>query len=131
PDFGKTITIRHVLHHTSGLLDQPHLLWLGGWRFEDAVTQQDVLHLVSQQRELNFPPGQEELYSNTGYTLLAFVVKRVSGKSLNEFTRERIFKPLGMDHTFFQEDYSLLIKNRAYSYQPGEGGSYRYLAFSD
>jgi CubicO group peptidase (beta-lactamase class C family) len=131
PDFGKTITVRHLVYHTSGLRDQPHLMWLGGWRFEDAVTEQDVLYLVSQQRELNFPPGQEDLYSNTGYTLLAILVQRVSGKSLSEFAQERIFKPLGMKHTLFPTDYSVVVKNRAFSYQPGPGDAYRALSLAD
>lgn len=131
PNFGTPITINHLIYHTSGLRDQPHLMWLAGWRFEDAVTEQDVLHLVSQQKELNFTPGQEDLYCNTSYTLLATIVKRVSGKSLSEFTQERIFKPLGMTHTLFPKDYSDVVKNRAYSYQPGLQGGYKDFTFAD
>lgn len=129
-DFGKTITIRHLIHHTSGLRDQWSLLMLGGWRIEDVITEQDILRLVWRQKELNFPPGEEELYSNTGYTLLALIVKRVSGKSFPEFTQERIFKPLGMQHTHFHDKYGFLVKNRAYSYSPLEGGKYEYVALS-
>lgn len=131
PDFGTPITINHLIYHTSGLRDQPHLMWLAGWRFEDAVTEQDVLHLVSQQKELNFTPGQEDLYCNTSYTLLAVIVKRVSGKSLSEFAQERIFKPLGMTHTLFPRDYSDVVKNRAFSYQPGLQGGYQDFSFAD
>lgn len=131
PNFGKPITIRHLLYHTSGLRDQSHLFFLAGWRFEDAMTEQDFLHLVSQQRELNFPTGQEELYTNTGYTLLAIIVKRISGKSLGEFAQERIFKPLGMTHTLFPKDYSFILKNKASSYQPSAGGGYQDLALTD
>ncbi|MGC4046560.1 MAG: serine hydrolase domain-containing protein [Armatimonas sp.] len=131
PDFGKTITINHLIYHTSGLRDQPHLMWLGGWRFEDAVTEQDVLHLISQQKELNFTPGQEDLYCNTSYTLLGVIVKRVSGKSFSEFAQERIFKPLGMNHTLLPKDYSDVIRNRAYSYQPGSQGGYQDFTFAD
>src|SRR5262249_27395023 len=95
-DFGKTITIRHLLHHTSGLRDQWNLLWLAGWRNQDVITEQDVLNLVWRQGELNFEPGAEHLYSNTGYTLLGLIVKRISGRSLDAFCQERMFKPLGM-----------------------------------
>jgi CubicO group peptidase (beta-lactamase class C family) len=130
-NFGKTITIRHLLHHTSGLRDTSLLLWLGGWRFEDVVTEEDVLHVISQQRELNFPPGEEEFYSNAGYVLLAAIVKRVSGKSLSEFSRERIFMPLGMKHTIFQDDYRLVVKHRAYPYQPKAGGGYEGVSLTD
>lgn len=132
-DFGKTITIRHLLHHTSGLRDQWELLALAGWRLSDVITEQDILDLVWRQQELNFAPGAEHLYSNTGYTLLAVIVHRVSGKTLREFTDERMFKPLGMTHTHFHEEYSSLVKNRAFSYiplpGPGESG-YRSIALS-
>lgn len=132
-DFGKTITIRHLLHHTSGLRDQWDLLLLAGWRLDDVITERDILDLVWRQTELNFEPGEEHLYSNTGYTLLAVIVKRVSGKTLREFTDERMFKPLGMAHTHFHEEYGSLVKGRAFSYiaLPGPGqGSYRSIALS-
>jgi CubicO group peptidase (beta-lactamase class C family) len=93
-DFGKTITIRNLLQHTSGLRDQWDLLMLGGWRIDDVITEQDILGLVWRQKELNFDPGSEFLYCNTGYTLAAKNVERVSGKPLPEFTRERLFSPL-------------------------------------
>jgi CubicO group peptidase (beta-lactamase class C family) len=129
-DFGKTITIRHLLFHTSGLRDQWNLLALAGWRLTDEITEQDVLKLIWRQRELNFPPGEEQLYSNTGYTLLALIVQRVSGKSLREFTRDRVFMPLGMQHTQFQNQYGDLVQNRAYSYQRQPDGRYQYVAQS-
>jgi CubicO group peptidase (beta-lactamase class C family) len=132
-DFGKTITIRHLLHHTSGLRDQWDLLLLAGWRMGDVITEQDILDLVWRQQELNFAPGEEHLYSNTGYTLLGVIVKRVSGKSLREFTDERMFKPLGMAHTHFHEQYGSLVKGRAYSYIPLPGAgqdAYRSVALS-
>jgi CubicO group peptidase (beta-lactamase class C family) len=92
-EFGKTITIRDLLHHTSGLRDQWNLLWLAGWRNQDVITEQDVLNLVWRQEELNFEPGAEHLYSNTGYTLLGLIVKRISGRSLDAFCQERMFNP--------------------------------------
>lgn len=130
PDFGKTITIRHLLQHTSGLRDQWNLLNMSGWRFDDVITQDDVLGVITRQRELNFAPGQEHLYSNTGYTLLATIVQRVSGKPLPVFATERIFEPLGMQHTFFHEAYGTLVPGRALSYTPARGGGYQYMALS-
>jgi CubicO group peptidase (beta-lactamase class C family) len=130
-DFGKTITIRHLIHHTSGIRDQWDMLFMAGWRPDDVITEQDILDMVWRQKELNFAPGEEHLYSNSGYTLLGVIVKRVSGKSLREFADERMFKPLGMQHTHFHDDYSFLVKNRANSYGPQpSGGRYRYVALS-
>jgi len=125
-DFGKPLTIRHLLHHTSGLRDQWNLLIMSGWRLsEDVVRDEDVLDLVSRMKALNFNPGAEHLYSNTGYTLLAQIVKRVSGQSLREFTEANIFKPLGMTHTFFRDDHAVIVKNQAYAYNPGPGGAFK------
>ena len=132
-DFGKTIKIRHLLYHTSGLRDQWDLLILAGWRMGDVITEQDILDLVWRQQELNFAPGEEHLYSNTGYTLLGVIVKRVSGKTLREFTDERMFKPLGMAHSHFHEQYGSLVKGRAFSYIPLPGPQqqgYRSIALS-
>lgn len=129
-DFGKRITIRHLLHHTSGLRDQWQLLTLSSWREDDVITQQDVLNMVWRQRDLNFAPGDQFLYSNTGYTLLGLIVERVAGMSLRQFTDERVFKPLGMDHTHFHEHYGDLVRDRAYSYDRGPDGSYSYVALS-
>jgi CubicO group peptidase (beta-lactamase class C family) len=129
-DFGKPITIRHLLHHTSGLRDQWQLLTMSSWRENDVITQQDVLNMIWGQRGLNFAPGDQFMYSNTGYTLLGLIVERVSGVSLRRFTDERIFKPLGMDHTHFHEHYGDLVANRAYSYDRLPDGSYTYVALS-
>jgi CubicO group peptidase (beta-lactamase class C family) len=91
PDFGVPITIRHLIHHTSGLRDQWDLLGLAGWRYSlDLITDQDVLSVMARQKDLNFRPGDRNLYCNTGYTLLAQIVKRVSGQSLRAFPTARI-----------------------------------------
>jgi CubicO group peptidase (beta-lactamase class C family) len=130
-DFGKVITIRQLLHHTSGVRDQWNLLRLAGWRLEDVITNDDVARLLFQQTELNFAPGDQFLYSNSGYTLLAMVVKQVTGKTLPAFAKERIFDPLGMAHTHFQDDYGIVVKDRAYSYARQPDGKYQYVALSD
>ncbi len=124
PDFGQTITIRHLLYHTSGLRDQWHLFAMAGWRESDVKTQGDVLSFVKRQKELNFKPGEEYLYCNTGYTLLAEVVERISGRSLREFADEHIFNPLRMKNTHFIANHLEIIKNRTYAYAPGSAGGY-------
>jgi CubicO group peptidase (beta-lactamase class C family) len=124
PDFGRKITIRHLIHHTSGLRDQWTLLAMAGWRLDDVITKEHIMKMVRYQRELNFDPGAENLYSNTGYTLLAVIVERVSGQSFREYTEANIFKPLGMTNTHFHDDHEEIVKNRAYSYLPtGPGGA--------
>jgi CubicO group peptidase (beta-lactamase class C family) len=122
PDFGTPITIRHLIHHTSGLRDQWELLGLAGWRYSlDLITDEDILDLVSRQKDLNFKPGEKHVYCNTGYTLLAQIVKRISGQSFREFTTNRIFKPLDMKSTHFRDDHAEIVKNIAYGYEEGKG----------
>jgi CubicO group peptidase (beta-lactamase class C family) len=124
PDFGAPITIRQLIYHTSGLRDQWELLGLAGWRYSlDLITDDDVLEVVSNQKELNFKPGEKHVYCNTGYTLLAQIVKRVSGESLREFTSKHIFIPLDMKNTHFRDDHAEIVKRIAYGYVEGEGGN--------
>lgn len=118
PEYGRPVTLRHLVHHTSGVRDQWNLLLMAGWRWEaDLVTQADALDLISRQTALNFEPGAEYLYSNSGFTLLAVVVERVSGRSLREFARDRIFGPLGMSDTHFHDDHETIVPDRAYGYR--------------
>jgi CubicO group peptidase (beta-lactamase class C family) len=116
PDFGKVITLNQLMHHTSGLRDQWDLLAMAGWRLDDIITKDQIMRLVSRQRDLNFNPGDEFLYCNTGFTLLAEVVARVSRQTFAEFTRTHIFEPLKMTNTLFYDDCEKIVKNRAYSY---------------
>jgi len=120
-DTGKIVRIKHLLAHTSGVKDQWALIALAGWRSEDVVTTPHVLRLISRQKELNFEPGSRYLYSNTGYTLLAEIVNRVSGQSFAEFTKKNIFLPLGMTDTQFYDDFERIVKNRADSYELQNG----------
>jgi len=125
PDFGKTITINHLVHHTSGLRDQWSLLMLAGWRLDDVITKDQILKMVSRQKELNFNPGDEYLYCNTGYTLMAEIVARVSGKSFPQWTKENVFDPLDMKHTLFYDDHEKIVPNRAYSYHTDDSSGYK------
>ncbi|MBL4640151.1 MAG: serine hydrolase [Kordiimonadaceae bacterium] len=122
PDFGHTITVRHLILHTSGLRDQWELFFIGGmW---DAVkSQKQIVNMVSRQTALNFKPGEEYLYCNTGYSLLGEIVKAVSGQNLRDYTTEHMFKPLGMNNTFFYDDITEVVPNRAHSYERDEKGS--------
>src|SRR5690348_1083251 len=122
PDFGEKITIRHLVHHTSGLRDQWALLGLAGWRYSrDLITNEDVMSVMTRQKELNFKPGERHVYCNTGYTLMGLIVKRVSGMSLREFTTKNIFEPLGMTHTHFRDDHAEIIKHDAVGYEQEPG----------
>ncbi len=122
PDFGKTITIRHLVHHTSGLRDWPGTLAIAGWQMEDVISFDQILTMVRHQQDLNFDPGAEYSYSNTGYNVLAEVVARVTGQSFRAWTDTHLFKPLGMVHTHFHDDHERVVKNRAYAYSPARDG---------
>jgi CubicO group peptidase (beta-lactamase class C family) len=122
PDLGPTITVRQLILHTSGLRDQWDLAQMAGWRMDDVITQAQILRLVGRQRALNFAPGTEHLYCNTGYTLLAEIVGRVGGRPFPEWMQEHVFGPLEMDRTLFYDDHERIVKDRAYSYKPGGGG---------
>jgi CubicO group peptidase (beta-lactamase class C family) len=123
PIYEKTITIKHLCSHTSGLKDQWALLTLAGWRMDDIITSEQVMKIIGKQKELNFAPGSQFKYSNSGFTLLTEIIKRVSGKSFSEFAKENIFNPLGMENTFVYDDNEKIVKNRAYSYG-NENGLY-------
>ena len=118
PDFGKTITIWHLIHHISGMRDQWELLAAAGWRLDDVITKEHILKMVKNQKELNFEPGEQYLYCNTGFTLLAEIVARVTGETFREWTKKNIFEPLNMSDTQFYDDHERIVKNRAYSYVP-------------
>ena len=123
PSIAQDITIRHLIHHTSGLRSDLVLLIMAGWRLEDVITNGDVMELFRNQEELNFKPGEQFSYSGTGYLVLASIIEEVSGQSLDSFCRRTIFEPLGMKSTFFNDDYLRVVNNRAYAYYPnGEEG---------
>lgn len=121
PQYGKPIKIKHLLAHTSGLRDQWAILTLAGWQMEDIITTPQILKLAAKQKHLNFETGSRFGYCNTGYTLLAEIVSRISGQSFADFTAANIFKPLGMNSTLFNDDFHKVIKNRAHSYEVVNG----------
>lgn len=125
PSYDKPITIRHLIHHTSGLPEYIPLLARAGWRPDAPFGNQDALQIVARERHLNFEPGEQFAYSNTGYTLLAVIVERAARVRLDEFADARIFSPLDMKDTHFHADATRLVKRRAYAYEPSPGGGLR------
>jgi len=103
PDYGKKITILNLLNHTSGIRDYLTLFELASVYVDSVTTDEDALAIITRQKSLNFEPGSEFLYSNSGYFLLSVIVKRVSQKSLPEFAAGNIFKPLGMTQTLYRD----------------------------
>ncbi|HEY7568240.1 MAG TPA: serine hydrolase domain-containing protein, partial [Gemmatimonadaceae bacterium] len=131
PDFGQRITIRNLLTHTSGLRDQWAMWGLADRGPGSEVhTIPKVLDLVHRQRELNFPVGSEYLYSNTGYVLASVIVTRVSGMPFARFTQERLFRPLGMNHTQWRDDYRRIVPNRATAYSREGSGWVQDMPFT-
>jgi CubicO group peptidase (beta-lactamase class C family) len=117
PDLKEKITIRNLLNHISGIRDQWQLLAISGTRLDDVITQEHIVRLLSQQQALNFKPGEQYMYSNSGFTMLAEIVRSVTGQTLRQFTDSAIFRPLGMRHTHFHDDYMEIVPNRSYSYE--------------
>jgi CubicO group peptidase (beta-lactamase class C family) len=125
PDYGSPVTIDHLLSHTSGLRDWGEVEALAGWpRTSRIYTPADVLAITARQRSLNFPPGTEFSYTNTGYSLAALIVERVSGQTLARFSQEHLFTPLGMTHTGWRDDFRRIVKGRAIAYYALPFGRY-------
>ena len=123
PVYERVITIRHLLTHTSGLRDWGAIASLEGWpRGTRAYTNAHVLDIASRQRALNHAPGAAYSYTNTGYNLLALLVARVSGQSFADFTRDRLFLPLGMSNTSWRDDHTRLVQGRALAYTAAGSG---------
>ena len=117
PDYGTPLLIRHMLNHTSGLRDWGSVAGIAGWpRTTRVHTHAHVLEIMSHQKSLNFRPGTRWSYSNTGFNLAAMIVERLSGTSFQDFTRTRLFQPLGMTHTSWRDDHTRIVKGRAIAY---------------
>lgn len=123
PSYGRPITILNLLNHTSGLRDYLALFELSGVNIDSVTTDEEALALIVRQKALDFEPGSEWLYSNSGFFLLSVIVKRVSGQSLREFAAQNIFQPLAMTHTVYRDSHTLLVPNRALAYDSVEKGS--------
>ncbi len=124
PEYFDGVTLDHLLHHTGGVRDYIGLLMLGGINIQDHTTDADALRAIARQQALDFSPGSEHSYSNSGYFLLSLVVKKASGKSLSAFAQERIFTPLGMQQTRVLDNHKRVVPHRATSYEPGPEGSW-------
>src|SRR5262245_20501624 len=116
PTYEASVTIRQLIHHTGGIPDYLELLGYAGQRLDDIHTEDEILELLSRQKSLGFKPGDQFLYSNSGYFLLGMIVKRVSGKPLAQFAEDFIFNPLGMTRSRFHDSRTRLVKNRAQGY---------------
>jgi CubicO group peptidase (beta-lactamase class C family) len=124
PDYGRKITILNLLNHTSGLRDYLTLFLLAGVNIDSVTTDDDALAVIARQKALNFEPGSEWLYSNSGFFLLSVIVKRVSSKPLREFAAENIFAPLQMRQTVYRDEHTQLVANRALAYDPKDTGGF-------
>jgi CubicO group peptidase (beta-lactamase class C family) len=132
PDYGVPLSIRDMLTHTSGLRDWGDIAAIEGWpRGTRVYDDADVLQIVSKQKNLNFAPGTRWAYSNTGYNLAEIIVSRVSGMSLAQFTRQRIFAPLGMTHSSWRDDYTRIVVGRAVAYSRAEDGFHAQMPFEN
>lgn len=124
PDYGVPVTLRQLMHHTSGMREQGQLMQLAGWRTGDVTFDTDLMQIIGSQRTLNYPPGSEVLYTNAAYTLLGEVVVRRSGMSQRDFARSRIFAPLGMHDSYFRDDSGEVVRGRAIGYNARPGGGW-------
>jgi CubicO group peptidase (beta-lactamase class C family) len=124
PDYGHVITLRQMLHHTSGFRDFETLMYLSGRDIADVHSKEEMLDLITRQKGLNNDPGDEWIYSNTNYFLLAEVVQRATKRSLADFAAENIFHPLGMANTRFYDDHTVVVKGRVAAYDPGTDGKF-------
>ena len=127
PEYESPLTIRHFIHHTSGVRDYLTLMYLKGRSYLDHIEEEQVYELIKSQEELNFTPGEKYLYSNSCYFMLAMIIEKAAGESLREFARKNMFEPLGMKNTLFYDDNRDLIKNKVFSYEPREDGGFNNL----
>jgi len=124
PDYGYKITLRQMMQHKSGIKDWGAVAAIAGWpRSTKTYNNDDALYIISNQKTLNYKPGDEYLYSNSNYNLFAIIVQRVSGMSLADFTRKYIFEPAGMKHTQWRDDYRRIVPNRAIAYSKSGSGN--------
>jgi CubicO group peptidase (beta-lactamase class C family) len=132
PDYGKQITIRQMLNHTSGLREWSDIAMLDGWpRTTRAYSDDDLLNIVKRQSGTNFAPGTQWSYSNTGYNLAEIIVSRITGSSLAQYTKDRMFNRLGMTHTSWRDDYTRVVPGRAIAYSKKTDGFHQLMPFEN
>ena len=124
PDAFAPVELRHLLHHTSGIRDWPGVFVLGGRRFDDVISFQDILGMARRQEALSFSPGEMYTYSNTGYNLLARTVETISGEAFADWMKDQVFIPLEMNHSHFHDHLGILVSNRVRSYQGARQGPF-------
>jgi CubicO group peptidase (beta-lactamase class C family) len=125
PKYDETVTIRHLIHHISGIREYEALVRFGGLGADNVYSPKAILNTLARQKNLSFKPGAKYQYSNSGYFLMGIIVERVSGKSLRAFAEENIFKPLGMKNTLYFDNRFEVVKNRAHGYVVGPDKSIR------
>jgi len=128
PKYDDTITIRHLIHHSSGIREYQALVFFAGGSPDNALNDKAIINMLARQKNISFKPGTKHQYSNSNYHLLGIIVGRVSGKSLRAFAEENIFKPLGMKNTLFFDNRNEVVKNRASGYMVGQDKSVRVRA---
>jgi CubicO group peptidase (beta-lactamase class C family) len=132
PNYGTPITIDHLIHHTSGLRDWGAVAALEGWPRETRIhTHAHMLDIAARQKALNYAPGAEFSYTNTGYNLLVLIIERVSGQTFPDFTRQNLFVPLGMTHTQWRDDFTRVVKGRAIAYTEQDGAFHSEMPFEN
>lgn len=129
PEFGNKITIRQMLHHTSGLRSLHALFALAGWRNDDARSNADLNRIIAMQDDLNFEPGSEYMYCNTGYMFLANIIEKVTGESFVDYMKKEVFEPLGMKNTYVEPHYDAIVPDNATSYYTKENGFTRAVEY--
>jgi CubicO group peptidase (beta-lactamase class C family) len=128
PAYERPITLRHLIHHTSGLKDYLVLWHESGRSHMDSIPEGEAIALIARQDGLEFTPGSQFKYSNTGYFLLSVIVKRASGMPLSAYAEKNIFKPLGMTNTHFRDDRTRIVPHRASAYFRPEGSAEKGLS---
>lgn len=132
PEYDRPITVRHLLTHTSGLREWSSLVGIAGWpRGSRAHSQADLLDVVFRQKALNYPVGDYYSYTNSGYAIAMSLVERVSGKKFQEFSQDRIFRPLGMTHTQWRDDFTRIVPGRAQAYSREADGWHLEMPFEN
>ena len=132
PDYGEPIRIRDLIHHTSGLRDWGSVAGIEGWERTTRIhTHTHALDIAARQEALNYPPGEHYSYTNTGYNLQAMLVERVTGKTFDEYSREKIFEPLGMTSTQWRDDFTEVVKDRSVGYVRRNGEWHMLMPFEN